>query len=57
MNSIYFMTTERSDSTIRHSSFDIRHSNVVSQEDSAPRFPATRNPKPDTRQLKVFYEK
>ncbi|CAB1084396.1 hypothetical protein D1AOALGA4SA_11921 [Olavius algarvensis Delta 1 endosymbiont] len=28
MHSIYFKKTERSESIIRHSSFDIRHSNV-----------------------------
>ncbi|CAB1085703.1 hypothetical protein D1AOALGA4SA_13187 [Olavius algarvensis Delta 1 endosymbiont] len=30
--SVYFKLIERSDSIIRHSSFDIRHSNVVSYE-------------------------
>jgi len=38
-NSVYFKLIERSDSIIRQSSIDIRHSNVVSQEGTAKNGP------------------
>ncbi|CAB1072188.1 hypothetical protein D1AOALGA4SA_1466 [Olavius algarvensis Delta 1 endosymbiont] len=47
MYSVYFKKTERSESIIRHSSFDIRHSNVSQEmsvsntENRIPIFPDT----------------
>ncbi|CAB1084155.1 hypothetical protein D1AOALGA4SA_11687, partial [Olavius algarvensis Delta 1 endosymbiont] len=45
--SVHFKLIERSDSTIRQSTFDIRHFNVVSYEVSGvstKRFPSLLNP-------------
>jgi len=47
---VYFRTTEQSETTIRQSTFDIRHSNV-SHEELVPWISDTRNPTPETRNL------
>jgi hypothetical protein len=50
MYPVYYKKTERSDSTIRQSTFDIRHSLEFHTrcQDLAPRFPDTRNLTPET---------